>query len=209
MNTLAHVAEELHGGEFIYRHFGATVDDYYRLANEDTRLELIDGVLTMHSPASTRHEDLFGFLLALVREYAFATNQGRVFGSRMAVVLDEERRVEPDLVFLKNENLERLGEVWINGPVDWIVEILSPATRDYDLGDKRRVYADGGIPELWLIDRAQNVVHIDRPAGQRVASIESGRIACELIQGFWVEADWLWQDPLPSAFVCLQQILRK
>jgi len=206
MSTLAQVNADLHGGEFIYRHYGATLDDYIRIANEDTRLELIDGVLIMHSPASIRHEDVFAFLLTLVREFATTSRQGRAFGSRVAVVLDDDRRVEPDLIFLKNEHLNRIGEVFVNGPVDWIVEILSPATREHDLGDKRRIYADAGIPELWFIDYTHEQVLIDRPAGSRVAEIHTGRVTCTALPGFWIEADWLWRTPLPNALDCLKQI---
>lgn len=208
MNTLAIVAEELHGGEFIYRHFGATVDDYCRLANEDTHLELIDGVLTMHSPASFRHERVFLFLASLAEAYASRKKLGMVVGSKAAVVLDEERRVEPDIVFLKTEHLNQIGEVWINGPVDWIVEILSPATRDHDLGDKRRIYSDAGIPELWFIDLAQSRILIERPAGQRIVEIQRGRAQCEALAGFWIEADWLWQKDPPIALDCLSEILK-
>lgn len=207
MHTLANVLEELGRGEFIYRHFGATVDDYYRLANEDTRLELIDGVLTMHSPASIRHESIFKFLLVVADGFVNRNRLGTVLGSRVAVKLDADRHVEPDIIFLRTENLARLGEVFVNGPVDWVVEVLSPATRDHDLGDKRRVYADAGIPEVWFVDPLQNRLLIDRPAGSCVAEISSGQAICESIPGFWIKTEWLWQNPLPSAQDCLASIL--
>jgi len=184
MHSITNVFEELAQGEFIYRYFGATVEDYYRLANEDTRLELIDGVLTMHSPASIRHESIFKFLLIVADGFVNRNKLGLVLGSRVAIKLNGDRHVEPDITFLRTENTPRVGEVFINGPVDWVVEILSPATRDYDLGEKRRVYADAGIPETWFVDPAEERLIIDRPAGRRVAEMSSGQAICESIPGF-------------------------
>lgn len=35
---------------------------------------------------------------------------------------------------------------------DWICEVLSPSTRQFDLVEKRAIYAREGIPYLWLVD---------------------------------------------------------
>ena len=43
---------------------------------------------------------------------------------------------------------------WFDLPPDWACEVLSPSTRAIDLTDKRRVYAEAGIPFLWFVDPA-------------------------------------------------------
>ena len=35
---------------------------------------------------------------------------------------------------------------------DWACEVLSPATRQVDLGPKRAIYAREGVGHLWLVD---------------------------------------------------------
>jgi Uma2 family endonuclease len=35
---------------------------------------------------------------------------------------------------------------------DWVCEVLSPATRTYDLTDKREIYGAQGVRHLWLVD---------------------------------------------------------
>lgn len=35
---------------------------------------------------------------------------------------------------------------------DWICEVLSPSTRQFDLVEKRAIYAREGLPHLWLVD---------------------------------------------------------
>src|SRR6058998_2801497 len=107
------IAPELFDGEYIFRRYGATIADYEHLADEDARLELIDGVLIVHSPANIEHERQFRFLLTLLEGFARVRRIGEVFGSRTPLILgdEEERRVEPDLLFIRKENLSRLGDV--------------------------------------------------------------------------------------------------
>src|SRR5262249_37732889 len=139
------IIPEMVAGEYIFRRYGATVADYEHAATEDTRLELMDGVLVMHFPANVHHERFFGFLYRLLSDYAEARNLDIVLGSRTPIFLEDERRFEPDLIFIKNEHLHRLGDTALEGPPDLAIEILSPATRDYDLGEKREAYAEGHI----------------------------------------------------------------
>ena len=43
--------------------------------------------------------------------------------------------------------------VWEEGkPPDWVLEVASPSTQKKDLDDKRRKYAEMGVPEYWLFD---------------------------------------------------------
>lgn len=197
------VPNEMLAGEYLFKRYGATMEDYLRAADEDSRLELFDGVLLMHSPANVGHEDRFAFLLGLLRAYIGPRRLGRVLGSRTPMVLDDDRRFEPDLIFIKTENLHRLGEVELRGPADLVIEILSPATREYDLGDKRRAYAEGGVPEYWMIDLTGRAVLIDRPAGQRFVELPTGRINPLALPELSLEVSWLWQEPLPDPAECL------
>lgn len=210
MSLKPSICPEMLAGEYLFRRYGATLADYERAADEDARLELIDGVLIMHSPANVRHEDIFWFLGTLLRGYAAATRAGRVFGSRTPMILDDdrgERRVEPDLLSIKTENLGRLGDVSLRGPADLVLEILSPATRDYDLGEKRAVYAAAGVPEYWIVDPLSSRLLVDRPAGTRQLELAAGRYDSASLRGFWLEVDWLWQTPMPEPGACLKRIL--
>lgn len=193
-------------GEYIIKRYGATLAEYERLANEDTRIELLDGVLIVHSPANWRHEKLFWFLGRLVSGFVESHDLGEVTGSRTAVILNTGRRVEPDLLFVKRDRMDIVGEVFVSGNPDLVVEILSPATRDYDLGEKRKAYADAGVPEYWMLDLAGTRFLVDRPAGVRATEMQKGRYDCHVIPGFWIDVAWLWQWPLPNPRNCLEQI---
>lgn len=48
---------------------------------------------------------------------------------------------------------------------DLVIEVLSPSTRENDLGPKRDKYLDAGVRELWLVD----------PDARRVLVVAAGR----------------------------------
>jgi Uma2 family endonuclease len=41
---------------------------------------------------------------------------------------------------------------YLETPPDWVCEVLSPSTEDWDRGVKRRISAQAGIPHLWFVD---------------------------------------------------------
>jgi Uma2 family endonuclease len=74
---------------------------------------------------------------------------------------------------------------------------------------KARVYQDAGIPEIWYIDSANHVVHVDtrQSRGFVRASIEAGQLQSSALPGFWIDVEWLWTDALLNPRTCLDQIL--
>ena len=68
------------------------------------------------------------------------------------VVLGEHDVYGPDIVWLAEEHLPPdLGARLTRIP-DLCVEIRSPSTWRYDVGRKKSLYEEHGLPELWLVD---------------------------------------------------------
>jgi Uma2 family endonuclease len=66
---------------------------------------------------------------------------------------------------------------------DLVVEVLSPATRDNDLGAKRHQYLSAGVRELWLIDPAdRSVTIVTADTRRRLTSAET--LDSSLLPGF-------------------------
>src|SRR6516165_8010724 len=80
---------------------GVTEEMFDELVDEDTRAELIDGVLIVHSPASPRHDNISGFVRTLMRMFAEGRGLGKVFGPDSLVHLATCRKFAPDVFFLK------------------------------------------------------------------------------------------------------------
>jgi Uma2 family endonuclease len=91
---------------------------------------------------------------------------------------------------------------------DLVVEILSENTRAYDLGEKRQAYHEAGIPEIWFVDDDNQQIRLYRKGEQGYTEEvkHEGKLYSQVIQGFWIEVSWLWQEPLSSLDHCLQAI---
>ena len=63
--------------------------------------------------------------------------------------------------------------VWEEGkPPDWVLEVASPSTKKKDLDDKRRAYAEMGVPEYWLFDPRGDLYPLGTPRLQGLALVD-------------------------------------
>jgi Uma2 family endonuclease len=191
------------------RIYPVTEEMFDELVNEDMKAELLDGVMIVHSPASLRHDAIAGFLRFLMVGYAAANRLGHVLGPDGLIRLAPGRRFGPDLFFLERRRVPRRLPQQFEGAPDLVLEVLSPSNRDEDLEEKRPAYREAGIAEIWLVDPEEQHVLVDRRRKKRYTTdtVTTGRITSAAVPGFWVEADWLWQEPLPNEMDCLQEIL--
>ncbi len=132
------------------------------LVDEDTRAELIDGVMIVHSPASMDHDDMGGWVRALMRFYADVKGVGKVLGPDSLVHLATCRRFAPDLYFLRRGRVPVPLPKEFEGAPDLVLEVLSPSNRDEDLEDKRPAYRQAKVGEIWFVDLENRQVLIDR-----------------------------------------------
>jgi Uma2 family endonuclease len=117
---------------------------------------------------------------------------------------------EPDLLLISQANLNRLKETYLDGPGDLVVEIASSESRERDYNEKFSEYERGGVKEYWILDLEEQrakfyVLGAEGRYEQR--SIDSeGFYHSEVIPGFRLKVDWLWQEPLPKILYALRQL---
>lgn len=180
-----------------------TWEEYLDWMDEDKHAEWVNGEVIMHSPVSTRHDDLDGFLSALLRFYVEEKKLGRVGGEPflMKVSPDLPGRL-PDIFFVATANLSRIKENLLNGPADLVVEIISPESRSRDRGEKFYEYEAGGVGEYWMLDGSRKKAEFHQRGAdglfQPILPDASGTYHSAVLPGFFLQVDWLWQTPLPS-----------
>ena len=194
---------------YTIRLYGVTDEMFDEMVDEDTKAELIDGVMIVHSPASLHHDNIAGFLRMLMRGYAADKGLGLVLGPDGLARIKKNRRVGADIFFLAQDRVPRPLPKEYKGVPDLFVEVLSPSNRDYDLEDKRAFYREAGVKEIWFVDREEQQILVDRRRGRRYVTktFHEGRVESAVVRGFWIEAEWLWSDPLPNEMQCLRDIL--
>lgn len=186
-----------------------TEEDFYRDAGEDSDWEYLDGRLVMHSPASDRHEDLFSFLMTLLRGYLDARGSGIVRGSRYLMRLDPRWSPEPDLLVVREGKRHLLGRHRLDGPADLVIEIASDSDPGLDLREKLPRYREAGIDEIWLVNPFESHLRADtrQAAGYDSRTLTAERLDSIVLPGFWIDVAWLWRGELPSTLACLHEIL--
>ncbi|MBI3909439.1 MAG: Uma2 family endonuclease [Armatimonadetes bacterium] len=189
-----------------------TVDEYYQLVDEDSNVELVDGVIIMPSPTTIPHEELFGWLHRVLGSYTEVRQIGRVYGSRTAVRIGLRTAREPDVLFVRHEHMDRLREQEIVGPPDLVIEIVdSIRARREALVDQAQ-YEELGVPELWMIDLPRRALRVF-DLGSEGLYIErgvdpEGEAEVRAMPGLRLQVAWLWQGPdFPPAFSVVQELL--
>lgn len=137
-----------------------TVEDIERLP-EGERAELIDGEMySMASPTLT-HQDMLSWFTMKIGSYIMEHGgKCRVLPAPFAVyVLNDDRNyVEPDISVICDES--RLDEKGCHGAPDWIIEIVSPASKYTDYVKKLNLYEKAGVREYWIVDPLQKSVTV-------------------------------------------------
>jgi Uma2 family endonuclease len=124
--------------------------------------QLIEGDLVMAPSPGSFHQDILGRLHRLIGNYLDARPVGKIYLAPLDTYLSDINVYQPDLLFIRKENLSIIEEHGIEGAPDLVVEILSKSSSKYDLGPKRSVYARTGVEELWIIDPAKRTLALYR-----------------------------------------------
>jgi Uma2 family endonuclease len=167
---------------------------------QESAYEWVDGEIIPMAAASRSHEELFGFLLTVLKIWVQRRNLGRVIGSQFVMKLDPQRRGRgPDIMFVTRERERLLTPTYLDGPADVAIEIISRESIGRDRGDKYVEYEAAGVREYWLLDPERQQAEFYRltEAGHyRQALPEADNIfRSEVITGFWLRVEWLWELP--------------
>jgi Uma2 family endonuclease len=112
-------------------------------------------------------------------------------------------------LFIAREHLDRLKNVYLDGPADLVVEIISPDSRGRDRGEKFYEYEQGRVSEYWLLDYLRRQAEFYQRGAdgifRPVPVGEDGLYHSAVLAGLWLKVDWLWQEPLPPLLTVLRE----
>jgi Uma2 family endonuclease len=189
-----------------------TYADFCAVVGEDRKADLIDGAIYLDGPESVKNNELFGWLLVMIGLYVRQRNLGAIHCSRVACRLDDKNSPEPDILFVSNEHRNRIKRRAVEGPPDLAIEVVSPESVERDYEKKRRQYQLFGVLEYWIIDQDERKVtflRLDARGKYREIAPRKGIFHSRVIEGFWLDPSWLWQDPFPDELDVLKQLLER
>jgi Uma2 family endonuclease len=176
-----------------------TYQEFLRRDGDENHVEWVDGEIVMMAPISDEHDDVAGFLYALLRAF--------VEFHQLGVVKQEPYQMKtgptlpgraPDVLFLARKNLSRLKKTHVAGPADLVIEVISPGSRSVDRGAKYYEYAEGGVKEYWLLDPERKQAEfygLTKGGTYRPLPIVESVFRSSVIKGLWIKVEWLWRRP--------------
>ena len=189
--------------------------DDYRIWAEDVRAEWKDGEVITFMPPKKYHQRVVELLHTLVDLFVQLFQHGRVGIAPFEVRLGPGGPSrEPDLFFAATSSFDRWTDERFEGGPDLVVEVISTDSVGRDRGDKFYEYQAAGVREYWIIDPRPGFERADffilDPTGrfQPLLPDANGVIHSQVLPGFALRLEWLWQDPAPSALVLLRELAR-
>ena len=115
---------------------------------EDPAYELIAGKEIMKVPAGIGHNTVQMNLARPILNFLHG-KRCKVFTEAMVRLSDTDHFI-PDLMIVCDQS--KIKESFIDGAPDFVVEILSPSTKKYDITIKKEAYEKAGVKEYWIIE---------------------------------------------------------
>ena len=171
-----------------------TYEDYCRLPDDGWRYEVIRGALYMAPAPKPKHQFSLGQLHLAFRRFIDPRRLGAVLFAPIDVKLPGlASPVQPDLLFLREEHLDRIREECVDGVPDLIVEVLSPSNWIVDRREKYEVYAAAGVEEYWIVDPKERTIEVFVLEGESYTLCDrkgpGETIGSRLLQGLEIAID--------------------
>ena len=134
---------------------------------DDTRYELIGGVLFIAPQTHWEHQLVCGRLLTAL--HGCEHNAAGLAVRAPGVIFDEDEALAPDVVWVARHRLASLldPDGYLRGAPDLVAEVLYPGDAQNDLvrHAKLDVYSRRRVREYWIVDWQARTVDIFRPQG--------------------------------------------
>lgn len=143
-----------------------SVDAYHRMGDAgvfppEARVELIEGEIIDMAPIGSRHASVVNRLTRIIVP---AVGEKAIVQVQGPVRLSELSEPEPDIALLK-PRADYYRDA-LPGAADVLLLIeVADSTQRYDRRIKVPLYARHGVPEVWVIDLENALVHFHRRPG--------------------------------------------
>ena len=168
-----------------------TYQDYLALPDTGDRYEILKGELIMVAAPNTMHQIVSGNLEFIIRTFFKKQPVGIVLDAPCDVVLSEINVVQPDILVILKKRKAIIQHACVQGAPDWIIEILSPASQQYDFGLKKAIYEEHGVKEYWIVHPKEQWIEQYVLQGNALKLSnrleQTGRLASHVVAGLQVD----------------------
>lgn len=135
-----------------------TMYEVWESLPEGTLCQLVNNNLVMSPAPINAHQVILGKIFVKLSIFTEDKQCGECRIAPYDVHFSKRNILQPDIIFIANENLNKVESKGLVGVPDLVVEILSPGTAHVDMGEKRNVYEQYGVKEYFIVDPATKTV---------------------------------------------------
>ncbi|MCI4625640.1 MAG: Uma2 family endonuclease [Candidatus Magnetoovum sp. WYHC-5] len=152
--------------------------------------EFINGKESMGPSPFGKHQSIAANLFRIFDVYVQQKGLGRVYFSPLDVIFKEGvDRLQPDLLFIKKENMW-IFQDWVRGIPDMVCEIISQGSYSRDTIIKKEIYETYKVPEYWIIIPELEIIQVLTIEGERYRLFSSaegqGNVSSKVIEGLQI-----------------------
>ncbi|MEO0204919.1 MAG: Uma2 family endonuclease [candidate division WOR-3 bacterium] len=169
-----------------------TYEDYLKL-EDDKRYEVINGRLVEMPALNFEHQRILIILATKMRNFVEDKGLGEIIPSPFDVIISKKLVVQPDIVFISNENLKNIKEGRLFGIPDLVAEIVSPGSYKRDRYEKFSIYEEYNVREYWIVLPGEKAIEVwCLKEGKYVLhsiAVEKGEVESCLLKGLKVKVE--------------------
>ncbi len=129
-----------------------TILEVWKSLPEGTLCQIINNNLFMSPAPLNVHQVVLNIINNRLFNFLEKNPVGEARIAPFDVHFSKQNIFQPDLIFILNENLKLIKARGLFGVPDMVVEVLSPGTADKDKGEKKAIYEQYGVKELFLVE---------------------------------------------------------
>ena len=134
-----------------------TATEFLALPETNQPTELLNGVMIV-SPAPIPKHQLTSNRLEIV--ISSLMPDGLMLHAPIDLYFDDGNIVQPDIVWITENSRCVVGDKYLHGSPELIVEIFSPGTERQDRKQKFNLYQRHGVSEYWMVDPAEMFIEV-------------------------------------------------
>lgn len=176
-----------------------TVADYHKLTDlgifRDHPVELLEGQIVEMAPEGPTH----AYLTQGIASYLNSLLSGKALVREAHPITLANSEPEPDIAIVRLPREQYRDRHPYPQDIFWLIEIAQ-STSDYDLNDKKNVYAKAGIQEYWVleinlqsINQVYQFLNPVRGTYESETIYRTGKIIPRTFANIAVDVNQLWQ----------------
>ncbi len=159
-----------------------TADELYDLPADGFRYELVQGVLSMMSPAGGRHGRLANRIAWILNNHVERHQLGVVFAAETGFLIrtDPDTVLAPDVAFVRQSRFETIEDEsrYLTLAPDLAIEVLSPGDRYVRVEAKILAWLDAGCRMVLVVDPEAETIQACRSRHQLQIFAQDEMIDC-------------------------------